>query len=122
MQTFFTQNEDGKRWLDSERDKHLNKGLDTWKANNLQKEIDKKIQLESHPMRKWSDYRQNAVYGFLLSNIGKDRSQKKLLADPEALILFFGQGFKSKSLPVVISRKCKIFYCRNYLEIYLFYL
>ena len=43
VQTFFTQNEDGKRWLDSERDKHLNKGLDTWKANNLQKEIDKKI-------------------------------------------------------------------------------
>jgi hypothetical protein len=27
VQTFFTQNEDGKRWLDSERDKHLNKGL-----------------------------------------------------------------------------------------------
>lgn len=43
VQTFLTQNEDGKRWLDSERDKHLNKGLDTWKANNLQKEIDKKI-------------------------------------------------------------------------------
>ena len=43
VQTFFTQNEDGKRWLDSERDKHLNKGLDTWKANNLQKELDKKI-------------------------------------------------------------------------------
>jgi len=43
VQTFFTQNEDGKKWLDSERDKHLNKGLDTWKSNNLQKEIDKKI-------------------------------------------------------------------------------
>ena len=43
VQTFFTQNENGKRWLDSERDKHLNKGLDTWKANNLLKEIDKKI-------------------------------------------------------------------------------
>lgn len=43
VQTFFTQNEEGKRWLDSERDKHLSKGLDTWKANNLQKEIDKKI-------------------------------------------------------------------------------
>jgi hypothetical protein len=43
VQTFLTQNEDGKRWLDSEKDKHLNKGLETWKANNLQKEIDKKI-------------------------------------------------------------------------------
>jgi len=44
----FTQNEDGKKWLESEKDKHLNKGLDTWKANNLQKEIDKKI-LELYP-------------------------------------------------------------------------
>jgi uncharacterized protein with gpF-like domain len=43
VQKFFIENEEGKRWLDSERDKHLNKGLDTWKANNLQKEIDKKI-------------------------------------------------------------------------------
>lgn len=43
VQSFLTQNEEGKRWLDSERDKHLNKGLETWKANNLQKEIDKRI-------------------------------------------------------------------------------
>jgi hypothetical protein len=48
MQNFFTQNEDGKKWLDSEKDKHLNKGLDTWKVNNLQKELDKKI-LELYP-------------------------------------------------------------------------
>jgi uncharacterized protein with gpF-like domain len=43
VQSFLTQNEEGKRWLDSERDKHLNKGLETWKANNLEKEINKRI-------------------------------------------------------------------------------
>ena len=43
VQKFLSENEDGKRFLDSERDKHLSKGLDTWKSNNLQKEIDKKI-------------------------------------------------------------------------------
>jgi hypothetical protein len=43
VQKFLSGNEDGKRFLDSEKDKHLTKGLDTWKANNLQKEIDKKI-------------------------------------------------------------------------------
>ena len=43
VQKFLNENEDGKRWLDSERDKHLSKGLDTWKSNNLQKEIDKRI-------------------------------------------------------------------------------
>lgn len=44
VQEFLGRNEDGKKWLDSEKDKHLAKGLDTWKSNNLQKEIDKKIQ------------------------------------------------------------------------------
>lgn len=43
VQKFLTESDDGKRWLDSERDKHLQKGLDTWKSNNLQKEIDKRI-------------------------------------------------------------------------------
>jgi len=48
VQKFLTENEEGKRFLDSERDKHLSKGLDTWKSNNLQKEIDKRI-LELYP-------------------------------------------------------------------------
>ncbi|MBW7572435.1 DUF4355 domain-containing protein [Caproiciproducens faecalis] len=39
----FMETSDGKSWLDSVKDKHLQKGLETWKANNLQKEIDKKI-------------------------------------------------------------------------------
>ena len=43
VQKFLNENDEGKRWLDSERDKHLSKGLDTWKSNNLQKEIDKRI-------------------------------------------------------------------------------
>jgi len=43
MQKYLAENEDGRRWLDAEKDKHLDKGLKTWKDNNLQKEIDKKI-------------------------------------------------------------------------------
>lgn len=48
VQKYLTESEEGKRWIDSEKDKHLAKGLDTWKTNNLQKEIDKKI-LELYP-------------------------------------------------------------------------
>src|SRR5665647_502894 len=48
VQKFLTENEEGKRFLDSERDKHLSKGLDTWKSNNLQKEVDKRV-LELYP-------------------------------------------------------------------------
>ena len=40
---FLSENEEGRRWFDSEKDKHLEKGLKTWKDNNLQREIDKKI-------------------------------------------------------------------------------
>lgn len=43
VQKFLSENEEGRRWFDSEKDKHLEKGLKTWKDNNLQKEIDKKI-------------------------------------------------------------------------------
>ena len=43
VQKFLHETEEGKRLLDSDRDKYLTKGVDTWKANNLQKEIDKRI-------------------------------------------------------------------------------
>ena len=48
VQKFLSENQGGKRLLDSERDRHLSKGLDTWKTNNLQKEIDKRV-LELYP-------------------------------------------------------------------------
>ena len=48
VQKFLSENVDGKKFLDSERDKHLSRGLDTWKFNNLQKEIDKRV-LELYP-------------------------------------------------------------------------
>lgn len=48
VQKFLNENDEGKRFLDSERDKHLSKGLDTWKSNNLQKEVDKRV-LELYP-------------------------------------------------------------------------
>lgn len=44
VQEYLTENEDGRKWLDSEKDKHLAKGLSTWQENNLQKEIEKEIQ------------------------------------------------------------------------------
>lgn len=40
---FVSENQDGKKWFDSERDKHFDKGLTTWKTNNLNKEIDTEI-------------------------------------------------------------------------------
>ncbi|MBK5242055.1 DUF4355 domain-containing protein [Clostridium sp.] len=43
VKKYLSENEDGRKWLDSERDKHLSKGLDTWKTNNFQKEIDRRI-------------------------------------------------------------------------------
>ncbi|MDX8367852.1 DUF4355 domain-containing protein [Cytobacillus sp. IB215665] len=42
-QKMVSENKTLSSWLDSEKDKHLAKGLETWKTNNLQSEIDKEV-------------------------------------------------------------------------------
>lgn len=39
----FINTTEGKSWLDSAKDKHLQKGLETWKANNLEGLLDTEI-------------------------------------------------------------------------------
>lgn len=39
----FMETPEGKSWLDSAKDKHLQKGLETWKANNLEGLLDIEI-------------------------------------------------------------------------------
>lgn len=39
----FVSTADGKSWFDSAKDKHLQKGLETWKANNLESLLDAEI-------------------------------------------------------------------------------
>lgn len=39
----FAETAEGKSWLDSAKDKHLQKGLETWKANNLEALLDAEI-------------------------------------------------------------------------------
>lgn len=43
VQKFLNEDKDGKSWLDSTKDQHANKYLETWKTNNFQKEIDAEI-------------------------------------------------------------------------------
>lgn len=43
VQKFVTENEDARKWIDSEKDKHSGKALETWKKNNLNKMIDEEI-------------------------------------------------------------------------------
>lgn len=43
VQNFLYKNNEGIRWFDSEKDKHLEKGLQTWKENNLKKIMEKEI-------------------------------------------------------------------------------
>jgi hypothetical protein len=39
----FVSTPDGKSWLDSAKDKHLQKGLETWKTNNLESLLDAEV-------------------------------------------------------------------------------
>jgi len=43
VQKMLVENEELKRWLDSEKDRHFSKSLSTWQKNNLQKLIDEEI-------------------------------------------------------------------------------
>lgn len=43
VQKFVNDNQDAKKWFDSERDRHFDKGLSTWKTNNLEKLITEEI-------------------------------------------------------------------------------
>lgn len=43
MQEFIEKTPEAKSWLDSVKDKHLQKGLETWKTNNLESLIDAEV-------------------------------------------------------------------------------
>ncbi|MDN3956192.1 DUF4355 domain-containing protein [Sporolactobacillus laevolacticus] len=43
LQTFINENEDGKKFIDSLKDKHFSKSLETWKSNNLNKLVDEEV-------------------------------------------------------------------------------
>ena len=43
IENYVTEDEEGKKWFDSIKDKHFNKALDTWKSNNLTKLIDDEV-------------------------------------------------------------------------------
>lgn len=43
IEHYVTEDEEGKKWFDSVKDKHFNKALDTWKSNNLTKLIDDEV-------------------------------------------------------------------------------
>lgn len=43
LQKFVSENEDGKKFIDSLKDKHFSKSLETWKSNNLNKLVDEEV-------------------------------------------------------------------------------
>jgi hypothetical protein len=43
VQEFLNSNDEGKKWLQAEKDKTVTKGLETWRTNNLPKIIDEEI-------------------------------------------------------------------------------
>lgn len=43
MQQLFSENQEYKKWLDSEKDRHFTKGLETWKQKTLPKLIEEEI-------------------------------------------------------------------------------
>lgn len=91
VQKFLSENEEGKRFLDSERDKHLEKGLRTWQDNNLKKEIDKRV-LELYP----EETPEKKQLRELNAKIEKMESEKQR------------EVFKNKALTIAADKKLPI--------------
>lgn len=97
INSFITQNDDAKKWFDSEKDKHHNKAFETWKSNNLEKLIDEQIKVR-FPEKDEKDIELEKVK-VELEKIKADATQKELtnkaliLADekklPKEIIKYF---------------------------------
>jgi len=97
VQKFLGENAQGKSWLDSEKDKHSVKSLETWKTNNLQKLIDDEVakrnpsktpeQLELEKLRKEIEDERKARNREALVNKALKVAKDKNL--PDGIIDFF---------------------------------
>lgn len=54
VKAFMQSDKDGKSWLDSEKDKHLNKGIETFKSNQLPKLVQEEYR-KKHPEKDEKD-------------------------------------------------------------------
>lgn len=97
VQTFVRENADGRKWFDSEKDKHHSKALETWKSNNLEKLIDEEIkkrnpgktpeQIEIEKLRKQIEDAERARNREALVNKALKVAKEKNL--PDGIIDFF---------------------------------
>lgn len=97
VKKFVAESAEGKAWLDSEKDKHSSKSLETWKTNNLQKLIDEEVakrnpaktpeQIELEKLRKEiEDERKSRTRQELVNKALKVADEKQL---PKGVIDFF---------------------------------
>lgn len=97
VQKFVRENADGRKWFDSEKDKHHSKALETWKTNNLDKLIDDEVkkrnpdktpeQLELEKLRKEIEDERRARNREALVNKALKVAKEKSL--PDGIIDFF---------------------------------
>ncbi|MFL0194826.1 DUF4355 domain-containing protein [Clostridium sp. WILCCON 0269] len=97
IEKFVAEDESAKKWLDSTKDKHFNKALETWKSNNLENLIDdevkkrfpakdeKEIQVEKL-RNEIEKMKQEKLHETLISKAVKLASEKNLPVD---LVDFF---------------------------------
>lgn len=97
IEKYVTEDEEGKKWFDSIKDKHFNKELDTWKSNNLTKLIDDEVK-KKFPSKDEKDIevdnlkveiekmKQEKLHEVLTSKAVKIASDKNL---PLSLVDFF---------------------------------
>jgi hypothetical protein len=94
VQKFVNENQDAKKWMDSEKDKHFNKGLETW----LQKTFPSKLEEEIKKRYPDEDPKDKAYKEVLLKLEQMENEKKREALKNKALTIA-----TEKKLPVSIT-------------------
>ena len=99
VQEWLTSNEDGKKWLQAEKDKTATKGIETWRANNLPKvveeEISKRYPAETPEQKKLKEMEQKLAQ--------MEHQAKRATLKAQALTLANEEGIPAQLIDFVIG-------------------
>lgn len=88
VQNLANENDDLKKWLEGEKDRHLNKGIETFKSKTLPKLIDEEVKKRNPEKQEWEIELEKVK-----SELEKERNEKKR------------EALKNKALSVATEKK-----------------
>jgi hypothetical protein len=94
IEKYLNENEDAKKWYQSQRDSYFNKGLETWKTNNLEKLVEQEV-IKRNPTKSEAEMKVDTLLKELEAQ--KQEAVKEKLRNKAVGVL------NEKKLPISLS-------------------